>query len=346
MPAEKKVFPQFKIYAPADLRKKWFVYWYEGSIRHRKYGAINQHDSIAGRQLAAEQLVAELKAEARRKVSRAEESIRAYIDAASPNWSPRTVEQYSSVANVFFDYLAGRELTQARLEEFLQHIRHRRHATTYNKYVAILQRLFQAAKLGYSLEEVPRAKAISKPARYFQIHQSRRLLRLIDQKDEELGLFVRFMYYCFLRPKELRWLRAGDVLLEEGEIRVPGNISKNSKTQFVVIPAAFTATLSFLFELEPGRFIFPSQKDVSKPVSKNNMYRRHRAFLEELGFGEGYTLYSWKHTGAVRAAKAGVSIKELQLQLRHHSLDETDKYLRQMGVKDLSKLQQNFPPPL
>jgi len=169
------------------------------------------------------------------------------------------------------------------------------------------------------------------------------LLSRIDEVNASLALFVRFMYYCFIRPKELRCLKVGDVLLEEGEIRVPSSASKNSKTQFIVIPDHFLPDLEFLYERPPGSYIFPSPRDPSKPLSKNVMYERHKIILNELNFGDGYTLYSWKHTGAVAAAKAGISVKELQLQLRHHSLDETDKYLRQMGVKDLANLKVTFP---
>ncbi|MCX6269628.1 MAG: hypothetical protein NTU44_00125 [Bacteroidetes bacterium] len=36
-----------------------------------------------------------------------------------------------------------------------------------------------------------------------------------------------------------------------------------------------------------------------------------------------------KHTGAVEASKY-IPVKDLQMQLRHHSLDQVDAYLRQM----------------
>jgi hypothetical protein len=45
----------------------------------------------------------------------------------------------------------------------------------------------------------------------------------------------------------------------------------------------------------------------------------------------------------VTLAKAGASLKEIQLQMRHHSVEQTDQYLRQMGVKDLGRLKSNFP---
>lgn len=68
-----------------------------------------------------------------------------------------------------------------------------------------------------------------------------------------------------------------------------------------------------------------------------------RLIRKIFGFGKGYTLYSWKHTGAIQAVKAGIGVKELQIQLRHHSLDMVNQYLRQMGVWDLGQLQEKFP---
>jgi hypothetical protein len=73
------------------------------------------------------------------------------------------------------------------------------------------------------------------------------------------------------------------------------------------------------------------------------MLKRFRKVLNGLGFGNEYKLYSWKHTGAVASVRAGVGLKELQIQLRHHSLEEVDKYLRQLGVWDLANLEDRFP---
>jgi integrase len=49
--------------------------------------------------------------------------------------------------------------------------------------------------------------------------------------------------------------------------------------------------------------------------------------------GKGYTLYSWKHTGAVNAHLSGVGIKQLQLMLRHSTVQMTDIYLKSLGLR-------------
>ena len=63
------------------------------------------------------------------------------------------------------------------------------------------------------------------------------------------------------------------------------------------------------------------------------MYERHKKILKELDlWGKDYTLYSWKHTGVVSAYKARIDIKSIQLQCRHYSLEQTDIYLKSLGL--------------
>jgi integrase len=136
----------------------------------------------------------------------------------------------------------------------------------------------------------------------------------------------------------------GDVDLDRNCIRVPGNISKNWKNQYVTIPLAFREKVQReLYNRAASEWLFPGKFDQSKPIGYNTMSTRHRKILKELGFGTEYKLYSWKHTGAVACVMAGVNIKELQIQLRHENLETVDKYLRQLGVNDLHNLERLFP---
>lgn len=174
-------------------------------------------------------------------------------------------------------------------------------------------------------------------------HQIRRIKKAITEQDPEPWFFIEFIYYCFIRPKELRHLRVGDVLTDDKRILLRPEVSKNGKHQYVTIPAPFQESVRRLEERDAREWIFPGKRDRSKPASYNYFSRRHRNFMKELGFGLEYKLYSWKHTGAVMAIKAGISVKELQIQLRHHSLDMVNRYLRQMGVEDMENLRNRFP---
>ena len=131
--------------------------------------------------------------------------------------------------------------------------------------------------------------------------------------------------------------------MEENKIMMRAEISKNKKTQYIAIPSAFLSSLDFVYDLRPIDYIFQSPLDPTKPIGVNTMTRKHRVILKELGFTTEYKLYSWKHTGAVRAVENGVNLKELQMQLRHHSLDQVNEYLRQMGVTHMGNLKDKFP---
>jgi integrase len=345
MRGQKKLFhdDKYGIYAPADLGKKWFVYYYEGTKRVRVYGRINQESDADGRRAAAEALIDELKQKDLPSISVAEQKVRAFLERNQGRWKQKTREQYASIATVFFEHMAGKAVSREAVAEFLAHIASTKHATTYNKYRQKLKYLLAKAGLGDLTKGTESLRASSTPARYFQRYQVERLKAWMQEHDAELWLFCQFVYYCFIRPGELRWLRVGDILFEEAQIIVRAEISKNRQQQYVVVPDAFLPQLMPLISKPPGALVFPGALDASKPIGINSMYRRHQKCLDALGFGKGYSLYSWKHTGAVAAAKAGVSVKELQIQLRHHSLDMTDRYLRQMGVQDAVRLRVTFP---
>jgi integrase len=62
------------------------------------------------------------------------------------------------------------------------------------------------------------------------------------------------------------------------------------------------------------------------------MGSRFRKLTRDLNLSKDYTLYSWKHSGVVAAYKAGIDIKTIQSQCRHQSLEQTDIYLKSLGL--------------
>jgi len=340
MMREKKVC-RFKIYSPEDLTQKWYVEYYNPK-RIRKYGNINQFKTYEQRMARAEELVKELKAELQRKQSPFELSVREWYEREKHGWRPKTKQQYESMMNTMLEYFGGQSLTPALIDAYLLKLRSALHPTTYNRHLAMLKRLMKKTGHGFLVEHYNNVRAHSTPARYFQPYQAKRLMRRIEETDAQLTLAVKLIYFCFLRPKELRFLKVGDILLEDHEIRVRGEAAKNHKTTNIVIPDQLLPSMEFVYDRSPGDWVFPGRYG-DNPVGENTFYNLHKRILDDMNFGKGYTLYSWKHTGAVTLAKSGAALKEIQLQMRHHSVAQTDEYLRQMGVKDLVRLRTHFP---
>jgi integrase/recombinase XerC len=156
----------------------------------------------------------------------------------------------------------------------------------------------------------------------------------LRDNEPELYLFTRFLYYGFIRPGELLSLKGCHLDRERMFIRVPGEISKNGQTETIPILRPLLAEIGtkvfpdekflFGFDLKPGNY--KSGKQVP--------FRRHEKILDSLGLKEyHYTLYSWRHTGAVNAYLSGVGLKQLQALFRHSSVSVTDNYLKSLGLR-------------
>jgi len=138
-------------------------------------------------------------------------------------------------------------------------------------------------------------------------------------------------------------LQKYNIMLERGLIFVDAPKAKNKKNAYVTIPPHFLPELTnFVNGMHSKQFLFPGKWD-NDCIGKNHMYNRFQKYLKRFDFGKGHTFYSWKHTGVVDAYKAGVDIKSLQAQLRHYSLEETDIYLRNLGLFANDAILERFP---
>jgi hypothetical protein len=159
---------------------------------------------------------------------------------------------------------------------------------------------------------------------------------LISKGNQQLLLFIKFLYYLFLRPGfELRLLRVRDI--KQHTVFVPAaDRAKNNKGEHVVIPAALEEIIGEfrLRRYNKEYFVF-SALGVPGPelAGINYFYKRHRKLLDELALtDEQYTLYGYKHTGAINLYEATKDLLAVQRHCRHSSSSQIDAYLRKYGV--------------
>jgi integrase len=347
--------------AGGDLSKKWFVHYKDDRGKWQKaYQGINEHATKEGRVVAAQELISRLEAAYIPPPANHLQKKQLFeaLEARRPELRQHSFSCFETKLKLLFAFLDGREVTPETAKEFLREYQKTRRPATVHEARRSLNFLFERCGMKGWLDGFEPKKGKSDPARYFQAHQAAKLADYLSANDPQLWLHCQFVYYCFLRPRaELRFLKVEDIYFEEQKIMVRSDFfakgenghlpagSKNHKTEFVAIPDAFAPSLERLKDLPPNSYVFHSEKSIYKPIGRNTLGERHTAILRKLGFSSEYKLYSWKHTGAVACVKAGVSLKELQIQLRHHSLDMVDKYLRQLGVADLVKLRASFPAP-
>ena len=281
------------------------------------------------------------------------------LSELKPQIRKSSFQAYQSQIRIFIKWLRDNELINCDITElsrdhfkrFLLYLQQNgRNNTTRNNYLTNLKTFIGVLVKENILTEnhlksipsIPQSKESKRAFTRTQIKQLKPYLKRIP----ELWLFVQMMYYTFIRPRELRFLKISDIELEGSKIRIRGEISKNKKSQYVAIPRPLLRQLikmklykycseSYLF----GKGGRPSQTH----QSKNFYYKLHQIQLKEIGYPSEYSLYSWKHTGVKEAAINGMSLKELQLQLRHHSLDQVDTYLKGLGILESENLRNRFP---
>lgn len=157
-----------------------------------------------------------------------------------------------------------------------------------------------------------------------------KIKEMAEATDPQLWIICRFIFYCFIRPRELRFLKIKHIDWHRGVITVPGTIAKNRKTQSVVIPQHFLDELKEKgYHKAPKEYYLFSTKHMpdSIPVGKNYMFNHFDKIRKDLNIPHDYKFYSWKHSGGVQLKQSGVDIIDIKNQFRHHSLDELFKYL-------------------
>ncbi|WP_337043678.1 tyrosine-type recombinase/integrase [Emticicia sp. 17c] len=171
----------------------------------------------------------------------------------------------------------------------------------------------------------------------FNDYEKQAIENYLKKHNYRLYLFTRFIFYAFLRPKELIHLKVGDIDLRLRTIKVKGEVSKTNTLDVIPIlkplydlieenkllnyPASF-----YLF----GKNLTPS----TDKLSANYATTEHKQVLKELEIYKERitTLYAWKHTGNIHAYLAGMDIKMIQRINRHKSLATTEIYLKKIGL--------------
>ena len=171
--------------------------------------------------------------------------------------------------------------------------------------------------------------------------------KAIQEQDPQLWLAICFEYYCFLRPrKEIRFLRISDIDFGRGMINVR---FENAKTdgRWVNIPRQFLQLMREKYKLHtyPRHFYVIGKKGEPGPdcVSINNLSDRFVRFRRKLNMPETYKMYSWKHTGNIRADNAGIPTRETQFQNGHTSIVTTERYMRKRRAMPSPNIINCFP---
>jgi integrase len=283
-----------------------------------------------------------------------------YLSVRDTRNRNKTTQTYLSKLRIFFEFLKQNSIDKINIQQFTeQHakdfntylIKKNLSPTTVNEYNRTLKSFFTDLVADELIlknpfgkfKKIPEHREGKHPFSNLQIAQ---LKNEICKTDAQLWLAVNLMYYCFIRPGEIRMLKLSDIYFEEQKIKIRSEISKNKKTQYVSIPFQL---LDLMIKQELNKYnsefyvIGCDGEPGQEPVTRDFLSKKHKEITKRLGYSSRFTFYSWKHTGALAAWRAGISIKDIKEQMRHHSLDMTDIYLKTIGAIDCEDIRNKFP---
>ncbi len=266
----------------------------------------------------------------------------------------KTIESYTSTINILKDRFSGDNrifkslsfFTKKDFKEML--LKYKRlnkwEANTYNGYVSNLGIIFNWFVKEERLERSPvfgiePLKASVNRHRYYDEATAAKLKEMISKANPYLYSFIEFIYYTAIRPKsEARFLQIKHLYFDRKLIHIPGNIAKNDRGDYVPMDESLLANLSHLQGMDPDLYIWGTHGPAKRPTGQNYFASLYKPFKDKLGLGPEFSIYGYKHLRAIHLAQAGASPYDIMRLFRHSSLEQTQIYMKDLGLTDFSEV--------
>ncbi|MFA6400861.1 MAG: tyrosine-type recombinase/integrase [Salinivirgaceae bacterium] len=273
----------------------------------------------------------------------------------------RTHHTYNNMISTFKKYLEKKKLDKLSCDEFNYHhaidyidylkLQKKFTNRTYNNHLSSMRTFFTFLQKRDFIVFNPFLKIDmleeSEPELLTYTNIEMQLIKTrLPEIDPQLFTCTQLVYYAALRPAEIVRLRIYYIDFQKRLIRIPGTSTKNKKMQPIKMPEQlFNYLLGLNLDRYPENYYLLSKNFLpgETKIAPTRIAERWRHFANEIGFDKRKTIYLLKHTAAGKAIESGINAREMQLHLRHHSLDMTQRYLEKFNNIGGEKIQMHFP---
>lgn len=161
-----------------------------------------------------------------------------------------------------------------------------------------------------------------------------RLKDYLGKYNPPFYLACLMVYYCFIRPGELRHIKVGDISIEKQTVYVRPDVAKNRKGQYVALNDQVLKMMieQKVFEHPSQEYLFGRKLIPSEEQVYINQFRYEwRKVRKALHFPDSYQFYSLKDSG-IRDLANAEGIVVARDQARHTDISVTNKYLKNASV--------------
>jgi integrase len=163
------------------------------------------------------------------------------------------------------------------------------------------------------------------------------ILSEIKEFDQRLYLCCLIAYGCLLRPhREIRLLRWSEISIQKQQIALAGDRTKGKRNRVLPIP---NYVLEELIRLKSSvyqndEYVFGQNNKPYGPDFFNGLWTKFKRRSKLLKPDQ--TIYSFRHTGAIRVFEKTGSLQTLQAVMGHSDLKVSLTYLRGLEVKQVT----------
>lgn len=352
-----------KDFAPAQV---WFVYFTftdpatgkKARIKLKK--DINRIDNLKDRQEAMSALITAVKEmladgwnPLTRKVESDHDTLSGALDYVygfkKPTLRQRSAYNYDSTLKTFkawlnvnhLDFQHPARFKEADARRYMDYLltEKKYKGKSHNNILTDLRVFFNAMVEREIIPKNPFKGIKKKPVEVgrnvaFTDDEVERLDAYLKAKNFRLWLFKEFIYSAGIRRTELTRIRISDV--KDTHIILRSDVSKNKKQESVAINQRLRSAIEAmqLDRYPPDFYLFGRGLKTSGQqfVNPNHISAAHRKATDALGIRKECTLYSWKHTAAVRLYAKTRDPYLIMKFFRHSSLAMTMIYLKSLGL--------------
>ncbi|MFJ1365552.1 tyrosine-type recombinase/integrase [Capnocytophaga canimorsus] len=257
-----------------------------------------------------------------------------------------TFTDYESRVNQFKRYLKARglhnsniaDITKKDVNEYLNHVLIKSSPRNRNNTLAVLSAVFSILEEDELVthnvtDKIKKLQAKPERNKTYTKTQQNEVFTLMEQKDKDLLLFVKFVSYNFLRPIEVCRLQVKDIDFADAKMNLR---AKNKLVKIKIIPEILMKEIQHFKDLNPDFYLFaPNGANhwATNETNKRDYWsKRFKKVKGELGLGKDYGLYSFRHTFITKLYR--------ELRTQYGQMETYDKLMLITGHTTLNALQQ------
>jgi len=264
-----------------------------------------------------------------------------YLEAKDREIRRRTYISYCSYINDFKEWLLRQNYDKMSVEsfnynnaqEYIDHINKKKISNrTFNNTLQAIKGCFNFLILKEYITINPffkqkKLKLEETEIIAFTSDELKTITEHLPGHDYNLYVIALLVFNCFMRPQEIVRLRVRHLKKGGEYLQIPGDVSKNKKNEVIQLTPSVKDAIKKLDLNFPGEyFVFGyKMKRNKREIAPTRITDAWNVFAKKFGIEKN--IYALKHTGNGMALENGANTRDLQLQNRHSSLEQTQKYL-------------------